>query len=66
MKKGLVYLKVIGLTIITCGLYGAWWVFCDFFSLDNADDDLTYEEKKAQEIQRAASAAFLTQTFNKP
>ena len=52
------YIKVIFLTVITCGLYGAYWLLVNISKTDE-DAGLTDSERAAQEAQRTLALTWL-------
>ncbi len=51
-------IKVLVLTILTFGLYGAYWIMSNLFKEpDINDDDI---DKKADYVRRAVGSAMLT------
>lgn len=57
------YVKVFALTVITMGIYGAYWAMDNTYPEEDIDADET--KKDADTIQRAAGAAFLMGHFNR-
>ena len=49
--------KVFAFTVLTMGVYGAYWAMDNTYQ--EADIDTDEEQKEADNIQRAAGAAFL-------
>lgn len=56
MKTVLKALKVIVLTIVTFGLYGAYWIFINMF----ADDDVQDRDDSEQAARNAQDTITLT------
>ena len=65
-KKNSGFLKVIFLTVITFGLYGAWYALRDIAMAPDTNEGISEEQKKALEAQRALETMWIMQTFNKP
>lgn len=65
MKAALKILKVIILTVVTFGLYGAWWVYKNIFIAPTFDEDISEEERESLEAQKALSSLWIMQTFHK-
>ena len=63
MKKKINYPLVIILTILTFGLYGAFWALNS--SYEEPDESMSEEEKNASDMQRAAGMAFLMRGHNR-
>ena len=57
------YLKVFTFTIVTLGVYGAYWAMSNTYEEDDIDADET--QKNADHMQRAAAAAFLMSRNNR-
>ena len=53
--------KVIGLTVVTMGIYGAYWAMTGMFEEDDIDADET--QKDADYMKRSAASAFLSRFF---
>ena len=51
-------IKVLVLTILTFGLYGAYWIMSNLFKEPDINDDEI--DKKADYVRRAAGSAMLT------
>ena len=60
-KKTWKYAKVILLTIITAGIYGAYFAMSDMFKEDDIDTDEV--RKDADYMKRSAASAFLSRFF---
>lgn len=57
-KRVFGFVKVLFLTVITCGLYGAFWIVKSM-SADEDEPGLSEEERKARRAQNNMAAAGL-------
>ena len=60
-KNALKIAKVLFLTVITLGIYGAYWAMADMFREDDIDADEV--QKDADFMKRSAASAFLSRFF---
>lgn len=60
-KKAVNIAKVLFLTVITMGIYGAYWAMADMFKEDDIDTDEV--QKNADYMKRSAASAFLSRFF---
>ena len=58
MKKILTVLKILFLTVITFGIYGAYWITVNLFN-DANDPEINETEKNSREAQNIVTATVL-------
>ena len=61
-KKILNIVKVLGLTVVTMGIYGAYFAMSDMFKEDDINTDEM--QKDADFMKRSAASAFLSRFYS--
>lgn len=63
-KEGSVwqYVRIIVLTVLTVGIYGAYWAMSDMFKEDDINTDEM--QKDADFMKRSAASAFLSRFYS--